>query len=316
MASTAELREQYFCVVCGCLATPQEKQILFDGMEPLVSIHHNCYNKEYQPLSKAEIKSTYIPKYGQIAVKHALDATRHAAGPLSIDGEPQEFYLLGEFLGTIRRYQKEYSNKNSPSRAGAVHFTRGDSSPVSSLNRTDRSSAGRASKKLNSNAATLSTTKKLKKKKETSNVPSELSRVREEYKNVMGTAARGKFANNLDGMRSAISRQLKQMAEDGGTKKSDNENENDLVLESTFDGAGDDLDAMSGSDYDHEAGTDGSYSNEIEEHLYDENETEKDIDSQLHGFNRGAHTLVAQKMKALQAQLMATISMAPWSTTC
>ena len=74
MASTAELREQYFCVVCGCLATPQEKQILFDGMEPLVSIHHNCYNKEYQPLSKAEIKSTYIPKYGQIAVKHALDA--------------------------------------------------------------------------------------------------------------------------------------------------------------------------------------------------------------------------------------------------
>ena len=74
--------------------TPQEKQILFDGMEPLVSIHHNCYNKEYQPLSKAEIKSTYIPKYGQIAVKHALDATRHAAGPLSIDGEPQE-YLLG-----------------------------------------------------------------------------------------------------------------------------------------------------------------------------------------------------------------------------
>ena len=49
-----------------------------------------------------------------------------------------------------------------------MHFTRGDSSPVSSLNRTDRSSAGRAAKKLNSNAATLSTTKKLKKNKETS----------------------------------------------------------------------------------------------------------------------------------------------------
>ena len=175
-----------------------------------------------------------------------------------------------------------------------MHFTRGDSSPVSSLNRTDRSSAGRASKKLNSNAATLSYDEKLKKKKEI-NVPSELSRVREEYKNVMGTAARGKFANNLDQMRSAISRQLKQMAEDGGTKKSDNENENDLVLESTFDGAGDDLDAMSGSDYDHEAGTDGSYSNEIEEHLYDETETEKDIDSRLHGFNRGSAYIGSSK---------------------
>ena len=119
----------------------------------------------------------------------------------------------------------------------------------------------------------------------------------------MGTAARGKFANNLDGMRSAISRQLKQMAEDGGTKKSDHENENDLVLESTFDGAGDDLDAMSGSDYDHEAGTDGSYGNEIEEHLYDENETEKDIDSRLHGFNRGHTYIISSKDEGLASSV-------------
>ena len=197
-----------------------------------------------------------------------------------------------------------------------MHFTRGDTSPVSNKNLVDRSSAGRAAKKLNSNAATLSTTRKLQKNKETARVPSELSRVREEYKNVMGTAARGKFANNLDQMRSAISRQLKQMAEDGGTKKSDNENENDLVLESTFDGAGDDLDAMSGSDYDHEAGTDGATATRLRSTCTMKRRQRKTSTRDYMASTVGAHTLVAQKMWALQAQWMATISMAPLSTTC
>ena len=110
MSSSATVREQYFCIVCGCLATPRDKQILFDG-EPQVSIHHNCYNNIYQPLSRAEIQSTFITSYGDVAVKHALTAARHAAGPNSIDGDPQEFYLRHEVLTAIRKYREVNSDR-------------------------------------------------------------------------------------------------------------------------------------------------------------------------------------------------------------
>ena len=108
-SSSGPSRDKYFCVVCGALATPQEKQILFeddgDGNFNEISIHHNCYNNKYQPLSKAEIKSTYTAEYGTSAVKHALAYARHAAGPNSIDNEPQEFYLSHEVLDVLEKYK-------------------------------------------------------------------------------------------------------------------------------------------------------------------------------------------------------------------
>merc|ERR1711991_351478 len=117
-------REQYFCVVCGCLATPQEKQILFEAndVEPQVSIHHNCYDNDYQPLSKAEMKISFSSKFSSTAIKHALSIARHAAGPCSIDGDPQEFYLRHEVLAALNKYRELYednfvNNDNSKSNA-------------------------------------------------------------------------------------------------------------------------------------------------------------------------------------------------------
>ena len=42
-----------------------------------------------------------------------MNAARHAAGPNSIDGDPQEFYLRHEVLAAIRKYREVYDEDDN-----------------------------------------------------------------------------------------------------------------------------------------------------------------------------------------------------------
>ena len=276
-SSSGPSRDKYFCVVCGALATPQEKQILFeddgDGNFNEISIHHNCYNNKYQPLSKAEIKSTYTAEYGTSAVKHALAYARHAAGPNSIDNEPQEFYLSHEVLDVLEKYKALLAGTSNDNISGIeqIHYSHdsgGDKNrKITRIghNLDDLTSISNGSKKSGS----IKKKKKKRERRRNPNVSDEVYNLREEYKSLTGHTVRGRFANDPKLLRSYIEKFKSKAAQTmeannsvGGNGNNSNNNDNnnnsnntnddEFVLESTFDIAGDELDVLNSEDNDEE----------------------------------------------------------------